>query len=116
MTFATINNILPRQGGAFLFLAAAEGVDQSLCISTCGIGGGIPSAPLVPVSPVPRNEVQEPRSPSVPAKHSGLLNYGSHYHLSFSAMHIDHEECRRLAASCRRLANTAPSSFLAAKL
>ena len=31
-------------------------------------------------------------------------------------MHIDHEECRRLAASCRRLAKTAPSSFLAAKL
>jgi hypothetical protein len=31
-------------------------------------------------------------------------------------MQIDHEECRRLAASCRRLAKTAPSSFLAAKL
>jgi hypothetical protein len=31
-------------------------------------------------------------------------------------MHIDHEECRHLAASCRRLAKTAPSSFLAAKL
>ena len=31
-------------------------------------------------------------------------------------MHIDHEECRRLAASCRRLAKTAPTSFLAAKL
>ena len=31
-------------------------------------------------------------------------------------MHIDHEECRRLAASCKRLAKTAPTSFFAAKI
>jgi hypothetical protein len=31
-------------------------------------------------------------------------------------MHINPEECRRLAASCKRLAKTAPSSFLAAEL
>jgi hypothetical protein len=31
-------------------------------------------------------------------------------------MHIDPEECKRLAASCQRLAKTAPTSFLAAEL
>jgi hypothetical protein len=31
-------------------------------------------------------------------------------------MHIDPERCKRLAASCKRLAKTAPSSFLAAEL
>jgi hypothetical protein len=31
-------------------------------------------------------------------------------------MHINPEECRRLAASCKRLPKTAPSSFLAAEL
>jgi hypothetical protein len=57
--------------------------------------------------PSPRNEVQEPRSSACP-KAFGASQAGS--------SSSDHEECRRLAASCRRLAKTAPSSFLAAKL
>ena len=60
------------------------------------------------------NEVQEPRSPAS-LKAFGASQVGTAPKPSFRD-EIDHQECRRLAASCRRLAKTAPSSFLAAKL